>query len=295
MQAAVQLLRAASHASASTSGAAAHGVCQAWIGAASQAGRLAGPGWAWHAPPAMQRGYQGSGSSRSKRRINDYGLYLVGGPWVPRWQVPEPWAGYRLCLHQAAAQQPAWHGMHAPRSAPLSPPARRHRPRCWPSAPTLQGAGVLGMIGMSYGFVPLYRMFCQATGYGGTVKQGHAVEDKLRRRAENPDSGGCCHRHRRTAQATAGLPPPCPPSSICRPNRRRACCRSQRWPACVLLQPQRWRPRRRRATCACGSPPTSRPTCPGGSSQRRCALRAQLFGAAPPPAPAAVQASRTRP
>ena len=27
-----------------------------------------------------------------------------------------------------------------------------------------------GMIGLSYAAVPLYRMFCQATGYGGTVK-----------------------------------------------------------------------------------------------------------------------------
>ncbi|TIX61426.1 MAG: cytochrome c oxidase assembly protein, partial [Mesorhizobium sp.] len=27
-----------------------------------------------------------------------------------------------------------------------------------------------GMIGMAYAAVPLYAMFCQATGYGGTVK-----------------------------------------------------------------------------------------------------------------------------
>ena len=28
--------------------------------------------------------------------------------------------------------------------------------------------GIFGMLGMSYAAVPLYRMFCQATGYGGT-------------------------------------------------------------------------------------------------------------------------------
>lgn len=45
------------------------------------------------------------------------------------------------------------------------------------------------MLGLSYAFVPLYRMFCQATGYGGTVKEGHSVEEKLKRRAENPNEG----------------------------------------------------------------------------------------------------------
>ena len=30
-------------------------------------------------------------------------------------------------------------------------------------------------------------MFCQATGYGGTVQQGETVEEKLRRRAQGGD------------------------------------------------------------------------------------------------------------
>ena len=33
----------------------------------------------------------------------------------------------------------------------------------------------------------LCRMFCQATGFGGTVQEGSTVEDKLRAREENPD------------------------------------------------------------------------------------------------------------
>jgi len=43
------------------------------------------------------------------------------------------------------------------------------------------------MVGLTYAAVPLYRMFCQATGFGGTVKEGAGVEEKLRARAENPD------------------------------------------------------------------------------------------------------------
>eukprot|EP00887_Chlorella_sp_A99_P006305 scaffold3.g6305.t1 len=46
---------------------------------------------------------------------------------------------------------------------------------------------VVGMVGISYAAVPLYRMFCQATGFGGTVIEGAAVEEKLRRRAESRD------------------------------------------------------------------------------------------------------------
>lgn len=33
-------------------------------------------------------------------------------------------------------------------------------------------AFTIAMIGVTYASVPLYRMFCQATGYGGTVQQG---------------------------------------------------------------------------------------------------------------------------
>lgn len=37
---------------------------------------------------------------------------------------------------------------------------------------------VIGMVGATYGAVPLYRMFCQATGYGGTV-QRKTIEEKI--------------------------------------------------------------------------------------------------------------------
>ena len=40
---------------------------------------------------------------------------------------------------------------------------------------------------MTYAAVPLYRMFCQATGFGGTVKEGRGVEAKLAARGEARD------------------------------------------------------------------------------------------------------------
>ncbi|MEW5310516.1 MAG: hypothetical protein WDW38_002307 [Sanguina aurantia] len=43
------------------------------------------------------------------------------------------------------------------------------------------------MIGFTYASVPLYRVFCAATGYGGTVKVGKSVEEKLLQRITAPD------------------------------------------------------------------------------------------------------------
>ncbi|RWW19294.1 hypothetical protein GW17_00016671, partial [Ensete ventricosum] len=34
---------------------------------------------------------------------------------------------------------------------------------------------LLGMVGASYAAVPLYRRFCQATGYGGTVQRREVI------------------------------------------------------------------------------------------------------------------------
>lgn len=37
---------------------------------------------------------------------------------------------------------------------------------------------VLAMVGMAFASVPLYRMFCQATGYGGTTQRAEKAPDK---------------------------------------------------------------------------------------------------------------------
>jgi len=38
---------------------------------------------------------------------------------------------------------------------------------------------VVGMLGLSYAAVPLYRIFCQVTGYGGTTQRADQVPDKI--------------------------------------------------------------------------------------------------------------------
>ncbi|KAH9624757.1 hypothetical protein KSS87_003527 [Heliosperma pusillum] len=44
---------------------------------------------------------------------------------------------------------------------------------------------VFGMVGASYAAVPLYRRFCQATGYGGTVQRRETVEEKIARHSKD--------------------------------------------------------------------------------------------------------------
>ncbi|KAF3320531.1 cytochrome c oxidase assembly protein ctaG [Carex littledalei] len=44
------------------------------------------------------------------------------------------------------------------------------------------------MVGASYAAVPLYRRFCQATGYGGTVQRKETVEEKIARHAHDGTS-----------------------------------------------------------------------------------------------------------
>ncbi|BAT86087.1 hypothetical protein VIGAN_04370300 [Vigna angularis var. angularis] len=44
---------------------------------------------------------------------------------------------------------------------------------------------VFAMVGCTYAAVPLYRRFCQATGYGGTVTRRETVEEKIARHDSN--------------------------------------------------------------------------------------------------------------
>jgi cytochrome c oxidase assembly protein subunit 11 len=44
----------------------------------------------------------------------------------------------------------------------------------------------VGMVGATYASVPLYRMFCQATGFGGTTRR-KTIEDKLRESESLPE------------------------------------------------------------------------------------------------------------
>lgn len=59
----------------------------------------------------------------------------------------------------------------------MSTPAR-HR-----STALFAGAVVLGMLALSFAAVPLYRLFCAATGYGGTTQVANAAPTELGRRS----------------------------------------------------------------------------------------------------------------
>ena len=43
----------------------------------------------------------------------------------------------------------------------------------------LLAAVVCGMVGLSFASVPLYRLFCQATGFGGTTQRASAAPDQV--------------------------------------------------------------------------------------------------------------------
>jgi len=59
--------------------------------------------------------------------------------------------------------------MTAPRLPAKIDPRRNRR------VAILAAGLVCGMVGLSYASVPLYRMFCQATGYGGTTQRADAA------------------------------------------------------------------------------------------------------------------------
>src|SRR5204862_692084 len=43
----------------------------------------------------------------------------------------------------------------------------------------LLAAVVFGMVGLSFASVPLYRLFCQATGFGGTTQRAETAADRV--------------------------------------------------------------------------------------------------------------------
>lgn len=47
------------------------------------------------------------------------------------------------------------------------------------------GAVALGMLGMAYAFVPLYNLFCQVTGFGGTTQVSEVVPSEIIDRSVN--------------------------------------------------------------------------------------------------------------
>jgi cytochrome c oxidase assembly protein subunit 11 len=54
------------------------------------------------------------------------------------------------------------------------PPSRRNR-----TTVLLLGAVIVGMVGLSFASVPLYRVFCAATGFGGTTQRAETGADRI--------------------------------------------------------------------------------------------------------------------
>ncbi len=85
----------------------------------------------------------------------------------------------KLCAEAVRAQAPCAVNINRgfAAQAHVRPQVRGQQPRQRKIDPSgTQGlylvAFTVAMIGVTYASVPLYRMFCQATGYGGTVQQG---------------------------------------------------------------------------------------------------------------------------
>ncbi|MBP7650840.1 MAG: cytochrome c oxidase assembly protein, partial [Phenylobacterium sp.] len=57
---------------------------------------------------------------------------------------------------------------------PLSPQARRNR-----NLGAICAVGFLGMVGAAYASVPLYKAFCQLTGFDGVVRKAEAAPDTV--------------------------------------------------------------------------------------------------------------------
>uniref|UniRef100_A0A8D0F2G2 Cytochrome c oxidase assembly protein COX11, mitochondrial n=1 Tax=Strix occidentalis caurina TaxID=311401 RepID=A0A8D0F2G2_STROC len=100
----------------------------------------------------------------------------AGGGWAP----PRPEGGAPHSLWAAAAaggRSPAPWGVRGLRS---SNPFTRRQEEEWRrrnrSALAYIAAAAVGMVGMSYAAVPLYRLYCQTTGLGGTTGVGHGSE-----------------------------------------------------------------------------------------------------------------------
>jgi cytochrome c oxidase assembly protein subunit 11 len=60
-----------------------------------------------------------------------------------------------------------------PQREPVIPDARRNR-----KVATISAGVVVAMIGLAYASVPLYSLFCQVTGFGGTTQRAETAPDK---------------------------------------------------------------------------------------------------------------------
>ncbi|URD86132.1 cytochrome c oxidase assembly protein [Musa troglodytarum] len=109
---------------------------------------------------------------RGARPVAPHSVALLRNFSLPRF-APRP---DRLLIPRAAAAFSASSGASASATASKDRSSRN-------TLVYLLGL-VAAMVGASYAAVPLYRRFCQATGYGGTVQRRESVEEKIARHAQ---------------------------------------------------------------------------------------------------------------
>uniref|UniRef100_A0A8B9N4P6 Cytochrome c oxidase assembly protein COX11, mitochondrial n=3 Tax=Accipitrinae TaxID=8955 RepID=A0A8B9N4P6_9AVES len=119
--------------------------------------RCGGPGVLWGL--ALGRGFPrpcrtGGWELPRAEGTARYGLWAAAGGGVP---APRGVRGLRSSNPFTRRQEEEWR--------------RRNR-----STLAYIAAAAVGMVGMSYAAVPLYRLYCQATGLGGTTGAGHSSE-----------------------------------------------------------------------------------------------------------------------
>ncbi|XP_071620477.1 cytochrome c oxidase assembly protein COX11, mitochondrial [Heliangelus exortis] len=112
-----------------------------------------GPGSLWALGRVLPRPCRIGGRAGPEGRAG-YGLWAVADGGIP---VPRGARGLRSSNPFTRKQEEEWR--------------RRNR-----STLAYIAAAAVGMVGMSYAAVPLYRLYCQATGLGGTTGSGHSSE-----------------------------------------------------------------------------------------------------------------------
>ncbi|KAK9723870.1 hypothetical protein RND81_05G031100 [Saponaria officinalis] len=98
--------------------------------------------------------------------------------------------GYSSCSIASRCQLSSYTTHYAQRYRPLSESRRHYTSNVIQEKKSQKmliylAALVFGMVGCSYAAVPLYRRFCQATGYGGTVQRRKIVEENISRHSKD--------------------------------------------------------------------------------------------------------------
>ncbi|XP_066120099.1 cytochrome c oxidase assembly protein COX11, mitochondrial isoform X1 [Saccopteryx bilineata] len=125
--------------------------------------RVAFCGWRWR-PPGPPSSFAGTGRVEQCLRPGksgaggaERGLGTWGRPSLARDPAVQPARRPKSTNPYTRAQEEEWR--------------RRNK-----TVLTYVAAVAVGMLGASYAAVPLYRLYCQATGLGGSVAAGHAAD-----------------------------------------------------------------------------------------------------------------------